>query len=178
MARVAAAAEQPAVSTEEAESEPATRVTKVKTPWYKKNSELWLELQNVDDLIAAVETKSGGKYTAVDFYSAWCSSCKGAYPAICRIAALEEMKENFVFAKANIEDPTLMDFIKRSQIKGIPHWVVFGPDGKKVADFSGAFKRTEAAKTNLKTIIDTKAESYTRDTESGLIMPVADFKAL
>lgn len=64
-------------------AEPKSSATKVE--WYKKKKELWIEADDVDGLKAVLENNDTGKPMVVDLYAGWCSSCKTAYPALCKV---------------------------------------------------------------------------------------------
>lgn len=56
-----------------------------KVEWYNKKKELWTEADDVEALKTLLTVNDTGKPLVVDFYAGWCSSCKTAYPALCKV---------------------------------------------------------------------------------------------
>ena len=104
-----------------------------------------------------------GKYILVDFWASWCGPCRGEIPNIKKVynkyrgprfdivsVAVADKKENTLEAikEEGIVWNNMVDAgqvpVNLYGIEGIPHIVLFGPDGKVVAvDLRGP--RIEAA---------------------------------
>lgn len=72
-----------------------------------------------------------GKYTVIDFYAAWCPPCRVIGPALERLAAAES--ERLAIRKVDIVDWT-MPVAEQYQIESLPHLMLYGPDGRQIAD--------------------------------------------
>ncbi|KAG2433244.1 hypothetical protein HXX76_008313 [Chlamydomonas incerta] len=135
----------------------------VRVPWYKKPC-LWKELSTVEELEAAISAaNSNGKMSVIDFYAGWCACCKSSFPALCRIPTNDFMAQHFNFYKANIEEGNLASYIKKKGVRGIPHVLVFHPDGSDCIGMSGAFKKMEALRKNLDFIARAEKKSFVLD---------------
>lgn len=74
---------------------------------------------------------AAGKYTVIDFYAAWCPPCRLVGPAIERLAAKESQR--LAVRKVDIVDWT-MPVVEQYAIEALPHLMLYGPDGQRVAD--------------------------------------------
>lgn len=74
---------------------------------------------------------AAGKYTVVDFYAAWCPPCRIVGPALERLAAAES--DRLAVRKVDIVDWT-MPVAEQYGIESLPHLMLFGPDGRRVAN--------------------------------------------
>lgn len=137
--------------------------------WYNTNKELWLDVGSEQELTEAtgVETE---KHIVVDLYAGWCSSCKAAYPAICRVAANPEFQKNFKFVKADIQRGDVASYIRTLGVKGIPTVLVFAPGGRKLAHFGASFKKMNLVKANLTVIAANKGAEFVTDPD-GYVFP-------
>eukprot|EP00879_Flechtneria_rotunda_P006321 GHRR01006643.1.p1 GENE.GHRR01006643.1~~GHRR01006643.1.p1 ORF type:complete len:204 (+),score=36.72 GHRR01006643.1:272-883(+) len=126
------------------------------TPWYEKQKELWQELKSEDELQSAVASLPDGKLLVTDFYAGWCAVCKSAYPALCRVAGNKQFQEHFVFAKGNLDNEGVKNWVKQEGIKGIPYLTVYTKNGVMVMGMAASFRKTEAIKHNLKAIAQHK----------------------
>jgi thiol-disulfide isomerase/thioredoxin len=77
-----------------------------------------------------------GKYTVVDFYAAWCPPCRALGPALERLAAAENSR--LALRKVDIVDWT-MPVAEQYGIESLPHLMLFGPDGTRLADGDAVF---------------------------------------
>ena len=78
------------------------------------------------DLQAAVVQ---GKYTVYDFYADWCPPCRELDVGLRRLAS---QHPNVAIRKIDIVDWTT-PVVKQYGVEGLPHMVVYGPDGKRMA---------------------------------------------
>jgi thiol:disulfide interchange protein DsbD len=78
-----------------------------------------------------------GKMVFVDFFTDWCIACKEmdrdtfSQPEV--IAASRE----FVMLRSNLttdKDPVIKELYRRYQVRGVPTYVLLGPDGKEMTD--------------------------------------------
>jgi thiol-disulfide isomerase/thioredoxin len=74
---------------------------------------------------------AAGKYTVIDFYAAWCPPCRMLGPAIERLAAKENQR--LAVRKVDVVDWT-MPVVDQYAIEALPHLMLYGPDGQRVAD--------------------------------------------
>ena len=90
-----------------------------------------LEIITHGDRVDLATHLAAGKYTVVDFYAAWCPPCRIVGPAIERLAAKESGR--LAVRKVDIVDWT-MPVVEQYAIEALPHLMLYGPDGKRVAD--------------------------------------------
>lgn len=137
--------------------------------WFKQNKEFWVEAESQTQLvdIMAEETE---KFIVVDFYAGWCSSCKAAYPALCKVAANPKFTKDFLFVKADVQKKEIASYIRTLGVKGIPTVVVFAPGGEKLAHFGASFRKITLVKANLTVIGANKGRSFVTDSE-GYVFP-------
>lgn len=147
---------------------PSTTVP-VHVEWFNKNKELWIEASTPEELMEAIETETD-RFVVVDFYAGWCSSCKAAYPALCKIAGNMEFNKNFKFVKANVQEKDVAMYIRSQGVKGIPTIIVFAPGGEKVAHFGASFRKINMVKANLTVINANRGAEFSADPE-GYVFP-------
>lgn len=141
-----------------------------KVEWFNKKKELWIEPEDADGLISLLKNNDSGKFVMVDFYAGWCSSCKTAYPALCKVADAPNFRESFVFAKADIQKPGVMAFVRSLGVKGIPTIIVFDAKGEKLASFSASFRKMNVVKANLVVIAANSTSQFIID-PNGYVIP-------
>ncbi|GLC71825.1 hypothetical protein PLESTF_001171200 [Pleodorina starrii] len=143
-------------------------VVEAKVPWYKKPC-AFKELENVQDLQAAVSPENnGGRMSVVDFYAGWCACCKSSFPALCRIPSNELLSQHFNFYKANIEGD-FASFIKKRGVRGIPYVLVFNSDGSDCIGMGASFKKMETLRKNLDFIARADKKDFVLD-PNGFVM--------
>lgn len=145
----------------------------VHVEWYNKRKELWVEPKDKESLLELIRTNDSGKPIVLDCYAGWCSSCKAAYPALCKIAANEDFRKSFLFAKADIQVPGVIGFIRSHGVKGIPTIMVFDTNGDLLATFGASFKRMNMVKANL-VVMAANAGSSFRVDPNGFVIPKPD----
>lgn len=143
--------------------------TTVHVEWFNKNRHLWTEVSSKDDLMKVIGMQSE-KYTVVDFYAGWCSSCKAAYPALCKIAGSLDYTKDFHFVKANVQKRDIASYIRSLGVKGIPTIAVFSSNGEKLAHFGASFKKMNMVKANLTVMKANKGSAFMTDS-NGLVIP-------
>ncbi|GAX80507.1 hypothetical protein CEUSTIGMA_g7945.t1 [Chlamydomonas eustigma] len=115
--------------------------------WFERPCK-WETISTLEELEGALQP-GGDKHIAVDFFAGWCSSCKGAFPALCKIPNDKELASRFRFIKANVEDKGIYTFVKKLSAAGIPFLAVYNPEGKMVMSMSASFKKIAQVKSNL-----------------------------
>ncbi|MDD2765650.1 MAG: thioredoxin family protein [Opitutaceae bacterium] len=84
-----------------------------------------------------------GKTIVVDFYSEYCPPCRAISP---RLEKLHAARADIVVVKVDINRPGVKGIDWRSpvarqyQLQSIPHFKVFGPDGKLQAEGDEAYE--------------------------------------
>ncbi|GMH46167.1 hypothetical protein BSKO_14135 [Bryopsis sp. KO-2023] len=149
---------------------PEVESTGGKVEWFKKQKELWVEPEDKEALLELIENNDSGKPIVLDCYAGWCSSCKSAYPALCKIASNEDHRKNFLFAKADIQVPGVIGFIRSHGVKGIPTIMVFDPTGELLATFGASFRKINMVKANL-VVMAANAGSKFRVDPNGFVIP-------
>jgi thioredoxin-related protein len=83
------------------------------------------------DLAAALaQANAAGKLLLVDFSGAWCPWCVKMDKTFADPAVAALLEKNFLYLKLDVGQFTLhTDCLKRYDIKGIPHLMVFSADG-------------------------------------------------
>ncbi|CAD7698362.1 unnamed protein product [Ostreobium quekettii] len=141
----------------------------VHVEWYNKNKELWCEARSSEELQAII-TEEEEKFILADFYAGWCSSCKAAYPALCKVAANPDFTKNFKFVKADVQTRDIAQYIRTQGVRGIPTIIVFAPGGAKVAHFGASFRKMNMVKANLIVIASNKGAEFVTDPD-GYVLP-------
>ncbi|MEW5305427.1 MAG: hypothetical protein WDW36_007966 [Sanguina aurantia] len=122
-------------------------------------------MPHVND-IKAILNSGDGKWTAIDLYAGWCSCCRSAFPALCKIPVAKNgsgWQAKYNFLKANIEHESVALFIKENGVRGIPHILVFGPDGQRLIGFGASFKKMDSVRRNLETIVTCPDQDFVLD---------------
>ncbi|KAJ9519262.1 hypothetical protein QJQ45_017927 [Haematococcus lacustris] len=130
-------------------------------------AEAWRQLLQAEgehysvELAQAIESgKHSNKVVAVEFLAGWCSSCKGSYPALCKLTKDPRLNSNVLFYKANIEEESLFGYVpqpvswkwqatrqwvKQHEVRGLPHMAVFSPSGELLIGLSSSNKKMAQA---------------------------------
>src|SRR5262249_61141215 len=77
-----------------------------------------------------------GKYTVFDFYAVWCPPCRALGPALEKLASKNPGR--LAIRKVDIVDWT-MPVAQQYGVEELPHLVLFGTDGRKIADGEKVF---------------------------------------
>eukprot|EP00798_Chlamydomonas_sp_ICE-L_P002216 gene2216-33776_t len=136
----------PRVAADEVAAEEPAVATPLK--WYERPC-LWQDIADVATLHEVVKSgESVDKWTCIELYAGWCSSCKSSFPKICKLPKDKKFSPHFQFYKANIEDKGIAQYIKSAKVTGIPTIVVYKPTGEIViglnANFTNFRKVTES----------------------------------
>ena len=84
-----------------------------------------------------------GKTTIVDFYSEYCPPCRAIAP---KLVKLHETRDDIAVVKVDINRPDTkrIDWqspvAKQYNLHSIPHFKIFGPDGKLQAEGDAAYE--------------------------------------
>jgi thiol-disulfide isomerase/thioredoxin len=84
-----------------------------------------------------------GKITVFDFYSHYCPPCMAIAP---RVKALHETRSDLAVVEVNVNRPGIVGIDWQSPVarqyglESIPHFKVFGPDGKLMAEGDDAYE--------------------------------------
>ncbi|KAJ9519260.1 hypothetical protein QJQ45_017924, partial [Haematococcus lacustris] len=140
----------------ELEAQPITHV-----PWFERNCDGFTKVADSVELAQAIESgKHSNKVVAVEFLAGWCSSCKGSYPALCKLTKDPRLNSNVLFYKANIEEESLFGYVpqpvswkwqatrqwvKQHEVRGLPHMAVFSPSGELLIGLSSSNKKMAQA---------------------------------
>ncbi|KAL6759198.1 hypothetical protein V8C86DRAFT_2580986 [Haematococcus lacustris] len=134
----------------ELEAQPVTHV-----PWFERKCDGFTKVADSVELAQAIESgKHSNKVVAVEFLAGWCSSCKGSYPALCKLTKDPRLNSNVLFYKANIEEESLFGWVKQHEVRGLPHMAVFSPSGELLIGLSSSNKKMAQVKAGLHTILD------------------------
>lgn len=138
----------PAGTTDEGSTDASMPLAALK--WHEKPSK-WETITSMEELEKRINPDgNGGKLVALDLYAGWCSSCKSAFPALCKIPMDLELADKYTFLKVNIESKEYSDFVKTLSLSGIPFLAVFHPsDGRLLVGMTASFKRMAQVKANL-----------------------------
>ncbi|MGH9868250.1 MAG: thioredoxin domain-containing protein [Candidatus Polarisedimenticolia bacterium] len=71
-----------------------------------------------------------GKYTIYDFYADWCPPCRSLDVELRHLASTHD---DVAVRKIDIVDWTT-PVVKQHGVEGLPHMVVYGPDGRRLAE--------------------------------------------
>mmetsp|Transcript_13953 Transcript_13953/g.30162 ORF Transcript_13953/g.30162 Transcript_13953/m.30162 type:complete len:218 (-) Transcript_13953:791-1444(-) len=153
--RVASQGQSNSVSTEsgasegssDSDEEPVARVA-----WHEKPCE-WKTVRSVAEL-KSILSENDGRHIALDLFAGWCSSCKAAYPALCKIPKEKEIGSKFRFIKANIEDEDMKEYVKELGVRGIPYLAIYRPGGAFVLGMNAGFKKMNNIKTTMDVIVN------------------------
>ena len=80
-----------------------------------------------------------GRFTAVDFWAAWCAPCRAFAPVFEDVA--NRNRDRLTFAKCNIDENR--EVAALLGIQSIPTVVLFGPDGSEIDRISGFLNRRQ-----------------------------------
>lgn len=141
-----------------------------KVEWFNKQKELWIEPRDKESLLELIKNNDTEKPIVLDCYAGWCSSCKSAYPGLCKVASNEDFRKSFVFAKADIQVPGIIGYIRSQGVKGIPTIMVFDSNGELLATFGASFKKMNMVKANLVVIAANPGSEFRTD-PNGFVIP-------
>ena len=83
-----------------------------------------------------------GKTTIVDFYSEYCPPCRAIAP---KLAELHKSRDDIAVVKVDINRPGVKGIdwsspvARQYKLHSIPHFKIFGPDGKLQAEGDAAY---------------------------------------
>jgi thiol:disulfide interchange protein DsbD len=79
-----------------------------------------------------------GKTVFIDFFTDWCIACKEMDRDTFSQPEVVAASREFVMLRSNLttdKDPVIKELYRRYQVRGVPTYVILGPDGKELSDF-------------------------------------------
>ncbi len=70
---------------------------------------------------------TNGRPTVYEFYADWCLSCREMAPTILTLE--EQYKDSIDIVLLNVDNPTMTQYLKSFDVKGIPHLSFFDKEG-------------------------------------------------
>eukprot|EP00798_Chlamydomonas_sp_ICE-L_P024625 gene24625-10247_t len=142
-----------------------------KAKWFMKPS-AFLDVNDSNRLEAAVKLgRHDGKWTVVEFYASWCTSCRSSFPGLCKIPHKENMSESFNFFKASLEDRGIHRYVRKLGVEGIPVVCIFNPSGQYVLSLNANFTNLPKIKASLAVIALHKGCSKFVLGSDGVVIP-------
>nr|QKY15106.1 thioredoxin-like protein (TXN) [Polytomella parva] len=127
-----------------------------RVPWYEKPCENLTTVSSIAEMYDIIDS-ADNKKVAVDIFAGWCTSCKGAYGALCNIA---HSFGNIIFLKANVDDDSkFRELLLNKGISGIPYLIVFDSNRQQVAGIPATLKQMDTIRGKLKAISEMDAEN-------------------
>lgn len=88
-----------------------------------------------------------GKTTIVDFYSEYCPPCRAIAP---KLVKLHQNRDDIAVVKVDINRPGVKGIdwespvAQQYQLHSIPHFKIYGPDGKLQAEGDAAYEKVSS----------------------------------
>lgn len=93
--------------------------------WWEKNAgPNMIDIHSTEEFLDAL-SQAGDRLVIVEFFGAWCASCRALFPKVCRIA---EQHPEIIFLKVNFDENKSL--CKSLNIKVLPYFHFYrGADG-------------------------------------------------
>ncbi|KAL1551652.1 thioredoxin-like 2, chloroplastic isoform X1 [Salvia divinorum] len=131
--------------------------------WWEKNAgPNMIDINSTQEFVDAL-SQAGDRLVIVEFFGAWCASCRALFPKICRFA---EQHPEIIFLKVNFDENKPL--CKSLNIKVLPYFHFYkGADGL-VDSFSCSLAKLQKLKDAIATHNKARHSNSTPDSNGGV----------